>query len=594
MRAHRLTMTLVFALLMGAIIPSSALAGGSWPQFQYGPTHSGFNPQEVTLGTESVGGLSLQWVQSVGQPVYGTPVASGGRVLTAGFDGTLSALRAYDGHELWRADLGLPMTVNTPVDSGSLVIVAGGQWDEGGIVAAFDVRSGERRWARPLADSVGVSFPVLYERNLYLGAAGTLYSLSATTGKILWSRFLHGDSESGISGPVAVSAGGQYVVAATRDGYLYGVSGSSGQVVWCRQIGGGVWRGGAAIRDGMGYVANGRESAEGGGFRLYAFQVSNGHVLWSQDCGDDVHVTPTVANGTVYIGAIDGTIHAIDAHTGAVRWVVGAGGDVWSSAALANGVLYAGTGSAIVALDALTGAELFRATVGSGWANTSSPAVAEGHLYSGSGEGDVYVFGLPDATPPSTAASGAQNGGWYNRPVTVTLKATDNVGGAGVASITYALDGAAPQTVPAASVKVKVPTSGSANGPHRLVFHATDGAPVANIEHTKTLTVNLDTVKPTTKARAAVTVQRFRKARLGYRVKDRLPNGGKAKVTIRIKTRAGRTVKSLNLGLRPVNRNLSTTFRCRLAKRTYRFFIYATDVAGNVQATVGRGRLVVR
>jgi outer membrane protein assembly factor BamB len=599
MRTRGLLMTVVFAFVASLIIPGSALAAGTWLQFQYGPTHSGFNPLEETLNEGNVGALSLQWLQSLGQqpgdqPVYGTPVVSGGRVFAAGYYGALFALRARDGHVLWTADLGLPMTVDTPVVYGSLVIVAGGEGDKGGIVAAFDARSGQRRWTTLVPDGVGVSFPVLYSGKLYVGAAGTLYSLSATTGAILWSRFLHGDSESGISGPVAVSAGGLYVVAATSDGYLYGVSGSSGQVAWSRKLGGGVWRGGTAIWKGIGYIANGTQSAEGGALRLYAFQVSNGRVLWSQDCGDDVHVTPTVGDGLVFIGTIDETMHAIDARSGAVRWVVDVPGEVWSSAALASGVLYAGTERAVVALDADTGEELFQATIGSGWANMSSPAVTGGHVYVGSGEGDVRVFGVPDTTPPSTTATGAKNGAWYNRPMTVTLTATDNVGGAGVASITYALDGAAPQTVLVATTKVTVPASGSANGPHRLVFHASDRAIPVNVEQDRTLTVNLDTVKPITMALAPAAVRRYARATLRYRVNDALPNGGKAHVTIKVKTLSNKTVKTVNLGLRAVNRSLGCTFRCTLARKTYRFFVYATDAAGNKQARVGSNKLSVK
>ncbi len=396
----RFIVLVVAALCIVAFTPGLALA--AWPQFQHGPTHNGFNSLEVTLNAGNVANLAVDWGRSVSQvpgeqPIYGTPVVSGGRVFVAGFYGTLFAFRASDGHPLWTAELGLPMTVDTPVvyASHNLVIVSGGQWDKGGVVAAFDTRTGHRRWTRRLPQEVGVSFPVLYEGKLYLGAAGRLYSLSASSGAVIWSRFLHGDSESGITGPVAVSGRGVYVVAATGDGYLYGVRRCNGHVVWTKKLGGGIWRGGAAIWHGIGYVANGGEGAEGGGFRLYAFQVSNGRVLWSQDCGDDVHVTPTVGNGVAYIGAIDGTMHAIDARTGAVRWVAEVPGEVWSSAALANGVLYAGTESALEALDAQTGQDLFQAIIGSGWANMSSPAVTGGHVYVGSGEGDVRVFGLP-------------------------------------------------------------------------------------------------------------------------------------------------------------------------------------------------------
>ena len=397
MRTSRLWI-FVLVLTVSAISPSAALATASysWPQFQYGYTHSGFNPWEEILDKENVGGLSVEWARPLGQTVYGTPIVSGGRVFAAGYDGALFALRGRDGRVLWTANVGLPMTTTTPVVYKGLVIAAGGRWDKGGIVAAFDVRTGQRRCATQVPAGVDVSFPVLYGGRLYMGADGAIYALSAATGEILWSRFLRGGWESGISGPVAVSGGGLYVIAATADGYLYGVSRSSGQVVWSRKLGGGVWRGSTAIWHGIGYIANSDQYVEGGGFRLYAFQVSNGRLLWSRECGDDVHVTPTAGDGLVYIGAINGTMHAIDAHTGAVRWVVYVPGEVWSSAALANGVLYAGTEYGVVALDADTGRELFRATIAEGFMNMSSPAVTGGRLYIGSGEGNVWAFGLPD------------------------------------------------------------------------------------------------------------------------------------------------------------------------------------------------------
>lgn len=400
MRTNRLWIVLLLAFFVaaaGATCPSSAQAAASdsWPQFQYGPTHSGFNPRETTLSSENVAGLSTAWVQPLGQPVYTTPVPHGDYVFVAGFYGTFSAYARSDGREVWTTDFGLPMTTATPLVYGSLVIAAGGDWGTGGMVAAYDLRTGQRRWATPVPSGVDVSFPVLYGGRLYMGAEGSVYALSAATGEILWSRFLRGGWYSGISGPVAVSEGGQYVVAATADGYLYGVGRAGGEIAWSTKLGNGVWGGGAAISRGVGYIANSDPSG-GYGFRLYAFEVGTGRVLWDQECGDDVHVTPTVGDGVVYVGAINGTMHAFDAGTGAVRWVADYLGEVWSSPALANGVLYAGTEYGVVVLDADTGQELWRRDVTEGFMNMSSPAVAQGQLYMGSGEGNVWVFGLAD------------------------------------------------------------------------------------------------------------------------------------------------------------------------------------------------------
>jgi hypothetical protein len=105
--------------------------------------------------------------------------------------------------------------------------------------------------------------------------------------------------------------------------------------------------------------------------------------------------------------------------------------------------------------------------------------------------------------------------------------------------------------------------------------------------------VRIDTRSPRTKAPYRATVRRGRIATLKYKVADPRPGSPTAGVTIRIKTLTGKTVKTLRFSGKSVNRLLSARFRCRLAKKTYRFFVYATDQAGNVQSTIGANRLVV-
>ena len=65
-------------------------------------------------------------------------------------------------------------------------------------------------------------------------------------------------------------------------------------------------------------------------------------------------------------------------------------------------------------------------------------------------------------------------------------------------------------------------------------------------------------------------------------------------MTIKVMTLGGKVLKVLKLGQRPVNRLASYRFRCTLAKKTYRFRVYATDAAGNKQAVAGSNKLVVR
>ncbi|MDQ0029207.1 OmpL47-type beta-barrel domain-containing protein [Arthrobacter bambusae] len=83
----------------------------------------------------------------------------------------------------------------------------------------------------------------------------------------------------------------------------------------------------------------------------------------------------------------------------------------------------------------------------------------------------------------------------YNRTstVTVNLSATD-VGGSGIASITYHVDNLAPATVNAATAAVAV----SGEGTHTVYYSATDVA--GNPSDSQTQTVTIDTTAPTVSA----------------------------------------------------------------------------------------------
>jgi len=65
-------------------------------------------------------------------------------------------------------------------------------------------------------------------------------------------------------------------------------------------------------------------------------------------------------------------------------------------------------------------------------------------------------------------------------------------------------------------------------------------------------------------------------------------------VRIVVRTLAGRPRAALRLGWRATNAARSTTWRCTLARGTYRVCVYAIDQAGNRQGKAGSARLTVR
>lgn len=109
------------------------------------------------------------------------------------------------------------------------------------------------------------------------------------------------------------------------------------------------------------------------------------------------------------------------------------------------------------------------------------------------------VFDAPppptDITPPQVAASptpAANAGGWNNTNVNVALSATDNAGGSGVASVTYAVAGASSggATVPGSTASVGV----TAEGVSTVTYRAADVA--GNSGADQTLVVRIDKTAP--------------------------------------------------------------------------------------------------
>ncbi len=184
-----------------------------------------------------------------------------------------------------------------------------------------------------------------------------------------------------------------------------------------------------------------------------------------------------------------------------------------------------------------------------------------------------------DTRPPVTKSTADSL--WHNHPVTVNLTATD--AGVGVAFTEYSLDGRA--WTSGSQVVV------SGDGPHRLLYRSAD-----LLGHLETpdrrATVCVDTVGPWARAPWVIRAQRGKTAELILRVNDAL--SPKAKVTIKIVNAAGKVVKKIGPSLRTTNWWLRARFTCKLRKGTYRFSVYARDLAGNAQRHVGTNKLVVK
>lgn len=235
-----------------------------------------------------------------------------------------------------------------------------------------------------------------------------------------------------------------------------------------------------------------------------------------------------------------------------------------------------------------------RPGLGQGIATVAVPDVDHVSVFGERGAIVARDTSQPDTTPPTTTVSGLGTG-WTNRTVTLAFVAIDNAGGWGMvggpAVTEYSTDAGVTWTPGEQLVIVADTANHTTDGEYPLQVRSTDAA--GNTGTVKSATLRIDTRRPVPKALSYTTTMRNTRTPLDYRISDARPNGGWATVTIKIKDLGGKLVKELSPGRKPVNKNQTAYFTCRLGRGVYKFYVYATDRAGNTQLKPGRDFLIV-
>jgi len=105
------------------------------------------------------------------------------------------------------------------------------------------------------------------------------------------------------------------------------------------------------------------------------------------------------------------------------------------------------------------------------------------------------------------------------------------------------------------------------------------------------VTTTLDTHGPVTVARDVI-VRRGKAATVRFRVHDDL--SATADVTLVVRNRAGKVVKTVGVGAKPTNKVVGKRFMADLRRGRYTVRVMASDLAGNRQRRAAAGVLVVR
>jgi outer membrane protein assembly factor BamB len=230
-------------------------------------------------------------------------------------DNQIFALSAADGKPQWNESASSTQTgvfgVATPA-AGQGTIIAG---FSSGELIAYRYENGRSLWADALARTsisteVGAltdvdADPIIESGRVYaLGQGGRMAAYELVTGQRIWELNL-----AGISTPAVA---GEWIFTLTDDARLLAIARGSGKVRWISDLG--RWRNvekkkdpifwtGPVLAGNRLWVAN----SEG---QIHRADPADGSLTLFQTVKSPISLAPIVANGTLYVLADDGTIHA--------------------------------------------------------------------------------------------------------------------------------------------------------------------------------------------------------------------------------------------------------------------------------------------
>lgn len=221
---------------------------------------------------------------------------------------------------LWKFKTGGPLYASPVIANGILYI---GSTD--GKLYALDAKQWGIKWVFDAGDAIRYSAVVLGDRVYFSARNNKVYALDAKTGAKLWEF----KSKNWMDAPPIVVDNKVYVGAFRST--IYVLNARTGELESRREKT-------IQIRDIEYGCVNGV-------FRPVSPE-HNAKVWQSQTAGSESY--PVTANGTVYIGARDGQLHAFDTVSKTQTWVYQLGGFVEAAPAISEGILYAASGDGSV------------------------------------------------------------------------------------------------------------------------------------------------------------------------------------------------------------------------------------------------------
>lgn len=301
-----------------ALPPPQARA--EWPQPGGGATHD--------AGHNAVGPrLAEAWRASVGtgssyrRRITAGPVIAQGTVFAADAYGVVSAFDLASGGRRWRFD-------TRPEEDDTGAVGAGCAFADGTLyvatgmaeMLALDPATGAVRWrVRLPAPTRGA--PAVADGRIFIPTIeNQLLGLSAQDGKRLWAWRAQPTTAVPLGLP-APAVEGEFVVAGFPSGELVALRPEDGRVLWTESLAGQGQRGLGDISGvrGLPVIHQGRVYAMGMGGTSMAVDLRSGRRLWEREVGGTA--SPVAAGEWLFLAGANGELLALGREDGRIRWI---------------------------------------------------------------------------------------------------------------------------------------------------------------------------------------------------------------------------------------------------------------------------------
>lgn len=271
---------------------------------------SSFDERVYAIDAEA---WSKRWTFEINNLIGASCAVSGDTVYTAGDNRHVYALDINTGSKQWSSRLKGRTASSPTVEDGMLYI-----GDERRHIYAIDTDTGEKQWTLKTAGAV-VSSPTVVDDTIYIGSDDQhIYALHAKAGEVKWT---FQTDHAVVSSPTVVN---DTVYVGSADQNVYAIDANSGTETWSFTTDGHIQSSPTVVND---TVFIGSDD-----HHVYAIDAQTGSKKWSFDAGSSVSSSPTIADGTVFVGCNDHRLYAIDADTGDEQWAI----DIGSSNYMSN------------------------------------------------------------------------------------------------------------------------------------------------------------------------------------------------------------------------------------------------------------------